>query len=222
MRKRIVLVHAYLHSMAPIDAAFKAAWPEAQTLNVVDETLYADVPPDGTLSEALYERVLTLLRHCERSGAHGIVFTGSTFGPAVERARQLVNVPVLKADEATGDAAVAAGKRILLVCTQQRAMAIVRPGLDAAVARAGSPRQITELWVDGAKDAMAAGGLDAHDRLIAARIAAAAEQDVIVLGQISMDGARKYLPAELARRVVTSSQAAVARMRALVGDRSPD
>jgi Asp/Glu/hydantoin racemase len=218
MRKRIVLVHAYLHSMAPIDAAFKAAWPQAQTLNLVDETLYADVPHDGALSETLHERVLTLLRHCEQSGADGIVFTGSTFGPAVERARRLVKVPVLKADESTGDAAVAAGERILLACTQQRAMAIVRPGLDAAVARAGAQRQIVELWVDGAKAAMDAGDHDRHDRMIAERIAAAGDFDVIVLGQISMDGARKYLTAELARKVITSSEAAVARMRELVGE----
>jgi Asp/Glu/hydantoin racemase len=189
-------------------------------LNLVDETLYADVPPDGALSEALYERVLTLLRHCEYSGADGIVFTGSTFGPAVERARRLVKVPVLKADEATGDAAVAAGERIVLACTQKRAMAIVRPGLDAAVARAGAPRQVTELWVEGAKAAMDAGEPDAHDRLIAQRIAAAGDFDVIVLGQISMDGARAHLPPELARRVVTSSEAAVARMRELLSSSS--
>ena len=216
MRKRIVLVHAYLHSMAPIDAVFKAAWPEAQTLNLVDEMLYADVPSDGALSEALYERVLTLLRHCENSGADGVVFTGSTFGPAVERARRLVKVPVLKADEATGDAAVAAGERILLVCTQKRAMAVVRPGLDAAAVRANSPRHIIELWVDGAKDAMAAGGLDAHDRLIAERIKGAGDFDVILLGQISMDGARKHLQPGLAQKVITSSEAAVKRMQYLL------
>ncbi len=217
MPKRIVLVHAYLHSMAPIDAVFKAEWPQAQTLNLLDETLYADVPPDGTLSDQLYRRVLALLQHCERSGADGIVFTGSTFGPAVEQARDAVTVPVLKADEATGDVAVAAGERILVACTQKRAMAIVRPGLDAAVARAGTPRQITELWVAGAKDVLTAGSLDAHDRMIAEQIAVAGDFDVIVLGQISMAGARAHMPPELARRVITSSEAAVARMRELVG-----
>ena len=217
MRKRIVLVHAYLHSMAPIDAAFKAAWPQAQTLNLVDETLYADVPHDGALSETLHERVLTLLRHCEQSGADGIVFTGSTFGPAVERARRLVKVPVLKADELTGDAAVAAGERILLACTQQRAMAIVRPG---STPRSRAPVRSDRSSNCGSRRqaAMDAGDHDRHDRMIAERIAAAGDFDVIVLGQISMDGARKYLTAELARKVITSSEAAVARMRELVGE----
>lgn len=216
MPKRIFLIHAYLHSMAPIDQVFKASWPEAQTVNLLDESLYADVPHDGALSAALYERTASLLRHCVLSGADGIVFTGSTFGPAVEKAREAIAVPVLKADEAMADMAVARGERILLICTQQRAMRIVRPGLDEAVARAGGNHQITELWTAGAKDAMTAGQLGTHDRLIAAQIRTAGDFDVIVLGQISMAGAREYLPPELNSRVITSSDAAVARMRALV------
>lgn len=216
MRKRIVLVHAYLHSMAPIDQTFKAAWPEAETLNLLDETLYADVGDDGKLTESLYRRVDGLLRHCESSGADGIVFTGSTFGPAVERARKSLTIPVLKADEAMAELAVARGQRILLACTQKRAMAIVRPSLDAAAAHSGLAPRISELWVEGAKAAMTAGRLETHDRLIAEQVEAAGDFDVIVLGQISMAGARAYLPPDLDRRVLTSSDAAVARMRALL------
>ena len=46
---------------------------------------------------------------------------------------------------------------------------------------------------------------------------AAAQANVIVLGQISMAGARSHLPPDLAGRVLTSSDAAVARLRALIG-----
>ncbi len=217
MPKRIFLVHAYRHSMAPIEEAFRSGWPQAQVVNLLDESLYADVPPDGALSPGLYARIASLLHHCALSGADGIVFTGSTFGPAVEAARKEFKVPVLKADEALGDEAVARGERILLVCTQQRAMAIVRPGLDQAVARAGGRHLLTELWTEGAKAEMDAGRPDVHDRIIADRIASAGDFDVIVLGQISMAGARAYLPPDLAGRVITSSEAAVARMRRLVG-----
>src|SRR5258708_2748647 len=122
MPRRIFLVHPYFPTMAPIDAAFKAAWPQAQTVNLLDESLYADVPADGTLSPSLYESVATLLRHCEKNGADGIVFTGTTFGPAVDAARAEIKVPVLRAEEAMADEAVGRGERILLVCTAKRAM----------------------------------------------------------------------------------------------------
>src|SRR6266550_4038716 len=146
MPKRIFLVHPYSPTMAPIDAAFKSGWPEAQTVNLLDESLYADVPADGTLAPSLYERVATLLHHCVKSGADGIVFTGTTFGPAIEAVRPHIKAPLLRAEEA---------------------MAVIRGSLDAAAERQGVTPRINELWVSGAKDALAAGGMEAHDQLIA-------------------------------------------------------
>src|SRR5882672_2918956 len=216
MAKRIFLVHPYGPTVAPIDAAFRRAWPEAQTVNLLDESLYADVPADGTLAPSLYQRVATLLQHCQASGADGIVFTGTTFGPAIEAARQHIKVPVLKAEEAMADQAVALGERILLVCTAKRAMPIVRQSLDEAAVRLRLTRRISELWVAGAKDAITDGAMEAHDRLIAKAVEAAADVDVIVLGQISMVPAQTYLSPAVLRRVITSPHAAVERMRALV------
>ena len=216
VRRRIFLVHPYYPTMAPIDAAFKSGWPEAQIVNLLDESLYADVPQDGTLSPLLYERVATLLHHCVSSGADGIVFTGTTFGPAIEAVRPHIGVPLLRAEEAMAEQAVGMGEDVLLVCSDKRAMPVIRGSLEAAAVRQGVTRPISELWVSGAKDALAAGGLEAHDRLIAREVEAANHQGVIVIGQISMVGACTYLPPDIMRRTVTSLNAAVARMRGLV------
>jgi Asp/Glu/hydantoin racemase len=216
MPKRIFLVHPTPLSMPPIDEAFKTLWPEAQTLNLLDESLYADIPPDGTLAPAIYQRVDSLLRHCEASRADGILFSGSTFGPAVDQARKRMRVPVLRAEEAMMEQAVVLGERILLVCTAKRAMPVVRASLDAAVARARVTRMIHELWVTGARDAITSGDIATHDRLIAQQVTGAGEFDVIVFGQISMVPARVPLPRDIARRIVTGPEATVARMRALV------
>lgn len=214
--KRIFLVHPTPLAMAPIDEAFKTLWPQAQTLNLLDESLYADIPQDGTLAPAIYDRVATLLRHCEASGADGIVFSGSTFGPAVDKARVAMHVPVLRAEEAMMEQAVALGEHILLVCTAKRAMPVVRATLDAAVTRAGLTRQISELWVAGARNAITAGDIATHDELIAQQVAAAGDFGVIIFGQMSMAPARVPLPQDIARRIVTGPEATVARMRTLV------
>jgi Asp/Glu/hydantoin racemase len=216
MPKRIFLVHPTPLAMPAVDEAFKTLWPEAQTLNLLDESLYADIPADGTLSRSIYQRVAALLEHCEASGAHGIVFSGSTFGPAVDAARAKMRLPVLRAEEAMMEQAVALGERILLVCTAKRALPVVRASLDAAVARARAKRAITELWVTGARDAITGGDLATHDRLIAQQVVDAGDFDVIVLGQVSMVPARLPLPRDIARRIVTGPEATVARMRALV------
>jgi Asp/Glu/hydantoin racemase len=218
MRARIFLIHPYFPTMGPIDAAFKQDWPEAEILNVLDESLYADVPADGTLSPALFERVAGILRHCEKSRADGIVFTGTTFGPAIEAARREMKTPVLRAEEAMAEEAVKRGKRILLVCTAQRAMPVVRESLEKAAGYQGLSPKITDLWVKGAKSAIVEGTMEPHDRMIAREIEAAGERfDVIVLGQISMVPARAYIAPEIVSRVIASPEAAVARMRALVG-----
>jgi hypothetical protein len=216
MRKRIFLVHPTPLALAPIDQAFKTLWEQAETLNVLDESLYADIPQDGTLSPGIYDRVASLLRHCEKSGAHGILFSGSTFGPAVDAARKTIAVPVLRSEEAVMEQAVTLGDSILLVCTAKRALPVVRRTLDAAVARAGAKPAVTDLWVKGARDAITSGDIATHDRLIAEQVTAAGTFDVIVFGQFSMVPSRTPLSRDLMRRVVLAPEAAVARMRALV------
>lgn len=214
---RIFLLHAYGLSMPPIVEAFKTGWPEAEALNLLDESLYRDVAPDGSYPASMPVRLAALFRHCAASGGRGIVFTGSTFGPAVDEARKGIDIPVLKADEAMAEAAVAAGRRILVVCTAKRAIPVIRGNLELAAKAASAGSEVGELWVPGAKDANDAGRAEEHDRMIAGAVAGAGEGwDVILLGQLSMVPATKYLPAFLAPRVMSSPVASVAKMRSLL------
>lgn len=218
MSKRIFLVHPTPLAMPPVDEAFKTLWREAQVLNLLDESLYADVGANGELTPSLYARVANLFRHCEASGADGIVFSGSTFGPAVEEGRKGIKVPVLRIEEGMMDEAVARGGSILVVSTQKRALPVVRATLNQSARRAGKTPEIKELWVAGARDAINAGDTDKHDRLIAEQSAAAGEFDTIVLGMISMAPARAKMPPALAKKTLTSGDTAVARMRKLLGE----
>lgn len=218
MPKRIVLVHPTPLALPPVDEAFKTLWPQAQVLNLLDESLYADVGPNGETTPGLMARVANLLRHAEASGADGIVFSGSTFGPAVEEGRKGMKVPVLRIEEAMMDEAVARGGSVLVVSTQKRAMPVVRGTLDASAKRAGKAPEIKELWVEGARDALNAGDIDKHDRLIAEQSAAAGNFDTIVLSMISMAPARTKMPAPLAAKTLTSGETTVARMRKLLGE----
>jgi hypothetical protein len=218
MPKRVFLVHPTPLALPPVDEAFKRLWPQAQVLNLLDESLYADVGANGELTPALYARVANLLHHCEASGANGIVFSGSTFGPAVEEGRIGIKVPVLRIEEAMMDEAVARGISILVVSTQKRAMPVVRSTLDVAAKRVGKTLAIKELWVAGARDALNAGDSDKHDRLIAEQSAAAGDFDTVVLSMISMAPARAKMPAALAKKTLTSGETTVTRMRKVLGE----
>lgn len=217
MKPRIYLLHAYRYSVAPCEEAFARLWPEAEAIRLLDEGLYADAGADGSLPANMQTRLRSLFDHCVLSGAKGIVFTGSTFGPVVEKAKAGLAVPLLKADEAMAEMAVAASKRILLLATAKRAIPVIRGNLDAAARAAGRTPEITEVWVDGAQAANNAGRAEEHDRAITDAAARhGAGYDAIVLGQMSMAPARRLMPADVAARTYTSPDASALKMKAAI------
>ena len=107
---RITLVHALKHSIVPIEASFAKLWPEARLMNLMDDSLSADLARDGGLSDAMTERFLRLGRYAAGTGSDAILFTCSAFGPCIEAvARAHAPMPVLKPNEAMIEQAVAQG-----------------------------------------------------------------------------------------------------------------
>lgn len=99
---RIALLHALSHSVAPINAAFERDWPEAVRMNLLDDSLSADLARSGKgLDAAMHERFQRLAQYAVDTGAEGILFTCSAFGSCVEAvARRHAGIPVLKPNEA--------------------------------------------------------------------------------------------------------------------------
>ena len=108
---RIALVHALKHSIVPIEASFAKLWPEATLMNLLDDSLSADLARDGKLTDAMTERFLSIGRYAASTGTDGILFTCSAFGPCIEAvARAHAPMPVLKPNEAMIERAVTMGK----------------------------------------------------------------------------------------------------------------
>ena len=79
-RPRIGLVHALHASIAPIEAAFVDSWPEAETVSLYDQSLYADFNKTRSVTPDIFRRIESLLRFSRETGAEAILFTGSLFG----------------------------------------------------------------------------------------------------------------------------------------------
>ncbi|MCV3242703.1 aspartate/glutamate racemase family protein [Mesorhizobium sp. ZC-5] len=214
--RRIILVHAYRHSLPPIEKAFRDLWPEAEALNLVDESLYADVTPDGVVDATVPSRMRALFAHCLASGAHAIVFTGSTFGPVVEEARLGLPIPIFKSDEAMAEEVVARGGKVLLVCTARRAAPVIAANIEAAARRADATIELETLVVDAAKEAISKGDIARHDQLIADAIAGRTDVRSIVLGQLSMSNVPALVPAQIAENIVSGAEASVRALRSLL------
>ena len=67
---RIALIHALSHSVEPINAFMAEQWPEATRMNLLDDSLSADLARSGRgLDDAMHKRFADLADYALGSGA---------------------------------------------------------------------------------------------------------------------------------------------------------
>lgn len=211
---RIGLVHAVFPAIAPIEAAFRRRWPEAQTFNIVDDALPMDLERDGHITEAMKLRIHRLANHAVEAGASGVLFTCSAFGDAINEAAQRIVQPVLRPDEAMFAAAMGAGRRIGLLATYQPAIAATERDFLATAARHGLSMQIEVICVPEAIEAARAGDVGEHNRLVASAAPRLMHCDAVMLAHFSTSTALESVEAILQCPVFSAPESAVDAMRA--------
>jgi Asp/Glu/hydantoin racemase len=221
MAPRIGLIHAVRVSIGPTDEAFARLWPEAGLQHLLDDGLAPDLRVAGAITPAINRRFVELATYLAGCGAHGILYTCSAFGTAIEFARRTVDLPVLKPNEAMIEEAVRSAGRIGLIATDPPAIRSMVPEIEQISAANG---RAVEIHTACAPDAMAAlreGRPEAHDGAVA-RVAGElpADCEVVVLAQFSMARARPVVEAAHRGRVLTSPDSAVKRLKELVGGRA--
>ena len=210
---RIALIHALKHSVAPIEAAFARLWPEVVLMNLLDDSLSADLARQGALTPAMTERFLTLARYAAGCGVDGILFTCSAFGPCIEAcARELAPMPVLKPNEAMIEDAAAAGRRVGLLATFAPTLAT----MPAEFAALPHPPVLQPMLIEGALAALDAGDPALHDRLAAETAQHLDGVDVIALSQFSLARAAPAVAAATGLKVLTTPDSAIGKLRRLL------
>jgi Asp/Glu/Hydantoin racemase len=207
---RIALIHALRHSPAPIEAAFRALWPEPQLMNLLDDSLSADLARDGHITEAMTARFLDLARYATGTGACAILFTCSAFGPCIDRVKQAhPDIPVFKPNEAMIEEAVARGRRIGLLASFAPTLQSMPPEFPDGV-------ELKLKLAEGALAALDAGDGAEHDRLVGEAAADLRDCDAVALAQFSLARARDRVADRSGRPVLTTPDSAVRKLRALL------
>lgn len=207
---RIALIHALSHSVDPINQALAHDWPQATRMNLLDDSLSADLAASGRgLDAAMHQRFHDLAEYAVGTGAQGILFTCSAFGPCIEAvARRYANLPVLKPNEAmVADAATAAGS-VGLIATFGPTLASMPPEFPESI-------QLQTALAEGALDALNRGDTGRHDELIVAqaRMLQAAGCKTIALAQFSMARAREACEQATGLPVLTTVHSAVSELK---------
>jgi aspartate/glutamate racemase len=207
---RIALVHALSHSVAPINEAFARDWPGAVRMNLLDDSLSADLARSGRgLDAAMHERFQRLTQYAVDTGAEGILFTCSAFGPCIEAvARRHAGIPVLKPNEAMIAEAMQGEGRLGLIATFAPTLASMPPEFPAGAA-------LELALAEGALDALNAGDTQRHDALIAQQAAVLRDRGCtrIALAQFSMARASTACAQACGLPVLTTVDSAVRALR---------
>jgi len=216
-RPRIVLLHATPVAIEPIQASFAARWPETELVNLLDDSLSVDRQKDHDLTPAMIDRFVAFGTYAYRIGADAILATCSAFGPAIERVAREVPVPVLKPNEAMFRAALEKGRRIGMLTTFAPSVVTMAEEFDAFVEEAGKTATMRTIVVDRAMDALRKGDAKTHNELVAALASELADCDAIMLAQFSTSRALPAVSAAVAVPVLTAPDAAVDRLKAVLG-----
>jgi Asp/Glu/hydantoin racemase len=207
---RIALIHALKHSIQPIESSFARLWPEARLMNLLDDSLSADLARDGGLTDAMAERFLALGRYVASTGADAILFTCSAFGPCIEAvARAHAPMPVLKPNEAMIEQAARTGRKVGLLSTFPPTLVSMPREFPASV-------KLVPKLAEGALGALDRGDRAAHDRLVVEASKDLRDCDVIALAQYSMAPAASAVEQATGRPVLTTPDSAVSKLKQML------
>lgn len=211
---RIALIHALAHSVAPINDEMAHQWPECTRMNLLDDSLSADLARSAQgLDELMHHRFEALAAYAEGTGAQGILFTCSAFGSCIEAvAARRPGMPVLKPNEAMVAEAAARGQRIGLIAS-------FAPTLVSMPSEFPSSVVVVPRLAEGAMEALNAGDVARHDALVveAAQWLVRQNCDVIALAQFSMARAHAAVTRAVALPVLTTPASAVRVLRQRLG-----
>jgi Asp/Glu/hydantoin racemase len=210
---RIALIHATPLPLDPINAAFERHWPEAELMNVLDDSLSRDREREGELTPAMIDRFIDLAAYAKGTGANAILYTCSAFGPAIEAAGRAVQIPTLKPNEAMFEQALGLGRRITLIATFRPSLLTMSQEMEMLATAHDKDLELTTLYVPEAMTDLAEGRFEEHDRKIVEAAAKVKECDGVMLAQFSMARVGERVQQHLPCPVLTSPGCAVLALK---------
>jgi Asp/Glu/hydantoin racemase len=185
--KTVYVLHTSFALVDVLGDKFQAQLPAVRPVNIVDDSLLADVRAAGELTSAVSRRMVGYALLAQSAGADAIFNTCSSVGEAADVIRQVVDIPVVKIDEAMAREAVSIGERIAVIATLPTTLAPTARLVQRMADAQSKSVEIHRHLVEGAFDVLMEGDPSRHDRMIADEIETAAQEaDVVVLAQGSM------------------------------------
>jgi Asp/Glu/hydantoin racemase len=197
----------------PVQTAFRKLWPDTDVINILDDALSPDRARDEALTEPMKQRIMALGHYALSTGADGILYTCSAFGPAISAFAAETDKPVLKPNEAMFKQALRLGRRIGMLATFPPSVGSMEEEFRAMAEGIGSGADIETILVEEALVALKSGDAHTHNHFLAQAAPRLDHCDAILLAHFSTSRAHQAVSAVVSKPVLTSPQAAVEELR---------
>lgn len=182
---RIALIHATPIAMEPIKASFATSWPDAEIVNLLEDSLSPDRAKAADITPELTDRIFKLAAYAFNAQCDAVLFTCSAFGAAIEAAATKLPIPVLKPNEAMFEAAISQGGRTAMLYTFPPARQGMEEEFHEEAKRLSPKASIQSFLVTGAIEAVRSGDAETHNRLVTEAAASLQDFDAIMLAHFS-------------------------------------
>jgi Asp/Glu/hydantoin racemase len=218
MAKKVAVIHTSFVSVNDLKELFKEIMPQVEMVNIVDDSLLAEVKAHGSITPGIVRRICTYAAQAETLGVDAILNQCSSVGEAVDVARNLIRIPYIKVDEAMAEEAVKIGEKVSVIATVASTMGPSVRLIKNTAIRMDKQLEVKECLVDGALDVlMKEGNQEKHNRMVLDEIEKVeADSDVIVLAQGSMTVLLPQLQ-HIKKPVLTSPRLGVQHVKRVLG-----
>lgn len=212
MTKRMAVLHTsfVFTNVEPVfKNLFKELIPDVEVIDFVDSHILADVRRVGKVENSHIRRMCHLAQAAEAAEVDLIFSACSSLGPSMDVARGLVNVPIVKIDDAMTRRAVELGSMIGVMATVpttlQPTVDLIQQWANVACKQV----KVIQHLCEGAFDVLMSGDRDRHDQMVLeGALQLAPQVDLIVLAQASMSRLAPLLSEKTGKEVLSSPRLA--------------
>ncbi len=171
----------------PVKRAAKEMLPDVRFINILDDSLIADVIAAGEMTSAVLERIHSYCRIGSEMGVDLIWETCSSVGISVDYIQPFFDIPVLRIDRPMIETAVDQCSRIAVLATLPTTLEPTMDLIKVVAEEKSKEISIVNGLAKGAFEALTDGDGETHDRILMdAAVEVSKSCDMIVLAQGSM------------------------------------
>jgi len=223
MSKKLVLIHTVSSLIEMFTGLSREIIPaDVEVVHIADEVLLRDLLRHGGITPFINHHFSHHVIEAEQFGADVVLLTCSSIAPCVDVAQPMVDIPVLRIDEAMVDKAISMGTNIGVIATVSTALKPLTEFVYAKAGLASKKVKVDSVLCDRkAYDAMLVGDMETHDRIVRDTLKELmSRNEVMLLAQGSMSRPAPLISPSSSTLAAASDSLSVLTERSAPGNRS--